>query len=199
MKMRSLARQFSKRPATRKARTAPRRLWVLDKLENRLMLANFTDASPALMLTLAANDAVGIIANTSTYTLNLTSGSWSGTNDANVSGSGTATLTVQKAAFNQVSLTDGGAGTSVTFNDSGLNSYASSFNVALTNAAAGPIVFNGATSFAGSDALSASTSGFVVANSGASVTTNSGGITLFANQQLTPTSGTFIGINVNNA
>jgi len=99
MKIRSLARQFSKRPATRKVRTAPRRLWVLDKLENRLMLASFTDATPALMLTLAANDAVGIIANTSTYTLNLTSGSWSGTNDANVSGSGTATLTVQKAAF----------------------------------------------------------------------------------------------------
>ncbi|MDB5332089.1 MAG: C-terminal target protein, partial [Phycisphaerales bacterium] len=199
MTMRFSARPFPKRPATRPVRTAPRRLWLMDRLENRLMLAQFTDATPGLMLTLAANDAVAIMANPSTYTLNLTSGSWNGMDNAKVSGTGTATLTVQKAAFDQVSLTDSGAGTSVTFNDSGSDSYASSFNVALTNAGAGSIAFNGATSFTGSNTLSASTSDFIVANPGASVTTNSGGITLSANQQITPTSGTFIGIDINNA
>ncbi|HEX4797023.1 MAG TPA: hypothetical protein VH370_24745, partial [Humisphaera sp.] len=199
MRMQSLVRPFSKRDATRAVRTAARRVCLIDQLEKRLMLASFTDASPALNLALAANDAVGIIANPSTYTFNLTSGTWGGINDANVTGNGTATLTVQKAAFNQVGLTDVGGGASVTFNDSGINSYASSFNVALTNAAAGSIAFNGATSFAGSSALSASTSDFIVANPLSSISTNSGGITLSANQQLTPTSGAFIGININNA
>ncbi len=172
---------------------------TLMTLEDRLAPATFMNARPTLTLTLAANDAVGIVANTSTYTLNLTSGTWSGTNDANVSGNGTATLTVQETAFNQVNLTDTGTGTSVTFNNSGSNSYASSFDLALSNAGAGAIAFNGATSFTGSNALSASTSDLIVTNSGSSITTVSGGITLSANQQTPSTGGNFIGINVNNA
>ena len=79
------------------------------------------------------------------------------------------------------------------------NSYANSFNVALTNPAAGSIAFNHATSFTGSNCASASTSDFIVANSGSSITTGSGGITLSANQQMSSTGGNFIGINVNNA
>ena len=43
-------------------------------LENRTLLATFSDAAPTLTLALAAADAVGIVANASTYTLNLTSG-----------------------------------------------------------------------------------------------------------------------------
>jgi hypothetical protein len=163
------------------------------------LLATFTDSSPTLTLTLAAHDAVDIVANASTYTLNLTSGTWSGTDDSNVAGNGTATLTVQETAFNQVNLTDTGAGTSVTFNDSGGNSYASSVNVDLSNSSAGSIAFNGATSFTGSNALVASTSDFIVANPGSSITTVSGGISLSANQQTSSTGGNFIGINVNNA
>src|SRR3954468_5311456 len=111
MTMRSSAKRYFKRAATHAVRTAPRKLWLMDRLEDRLMFAAFTDSTPALTLALAANDAVGITANASTYTLNLTAGTWSGTNDINVTGSGTSTLTVQKAAFNQVSLTDVGAGT----------------------------------------------------------------------------------------
>jgi hypothetical protein len=171
-------------------------------LEERTLLASFTDSAPTLTLALAKNDAVSIVANTSTYTLNLTSSgsTWSGTDDAKVSGNGTATLTVlNESAFTQVNLTDAGAGTSVTFNNSGTNSYASSFNVTLSDPVAGSIAFNGATSFTGSNALSASTSDFIVANSGSTITTDSGGITLSANQQKTPTSGNFIGININSA
>ncbi len=175
---------------------------LIEGLEDRLMFAAFTDANPALSLSLATNDAVHVTANASTYTLNLTSGTWNGTDGANVTGNGTTTLTVQKAAFNQVNLTDGSGaapGTSVTFDNSGANSYASGFSIALTNAAAGPIAFNGATIFTGASDLSASTSDFIVANPGSSITTASGSITLSANQQATPRSGNFIGINVNNA
>src|SRR5271163_364580 len=90
----------------------------LEHLEDRLVPATFTDSAPTLTLTLAANDAVGIVANATTYTLTLTSGTWTGTDDANVSGNGTAILTAQQATFTQVNLTDAGANTSVAFNDS---------------------------------------------------------------------------------
>jgi hypothetical protein len=175
----------------------------LERLEDRTLLAMFTDAAPALTLTLAKNEAVGIVAtNAGTYTLDLTSGTWSGTDVTNqASGNGTATLTVTEAAFNLVVITDTGTGTSVAFNDSMSNAYASSFDIALTmaNSAAASIAFNGATSFTGSNALDAATNGFIVANPGSSVTTVSGGITLSANQQMPSASGTFVGINVNDA
>src|SRR4051812_28007394 len=102
MTMRLLANQFFKRTTTHAVRRAPRRHLLLDRLENRLMFAAFTDSSPALTLALATNEAVDITANANTYTLNLSSGTWGGTNNANVSGSSSATLTVQKSAFNKV-------------------------------------------------------------------------------------------------
>ena len=154
-------------------------------LEGRTLLATFTDAHPDLTLTLAANEAVGIVANNSTYTLNLTSGTWSGTDDGNVSGNGTATLTVQETAFTQVNLTDTGAGTSVAFNDSGSNSYASSFDIALSNAGAGAITFNGASSFTGTAALTASTTGAVTIASAATLTQAAGTLSLTAGGNLT--------------
>ena len=40
----------------------------LERLEDRMLLATFTDAHPTLTLTLAANEAVGIVANAGTYT-----------------------------------------------------------------------------------------------------------------------------------
>ena len=45
-----------------------------ERLEDRTVLATFSAAAPTLTLKLAANDAVAIVANASTYTLNLTSG-----------------------------------------------------------------------------------------------------------------------------
>src|SRR5262249_15508500 len=60
----------------------------------------------------------------------------------------------------------------------------------------GPITFSGKSSFGASD-LSASTSRYIVVNTGASVSTTSGDVTLQANQQTTPTTGQFIGIGIN--
>src|ERR1700675_3349848 len=68
----------------------------LERLEDRLAPATFTDAAPTLNLSPAANDAVAIVANANTSTLALTSGTWTGMDDANVSGNGTATLTAQE-------------------------------------------------------------------------------------------------------
>ncbi len=172
------------------------------------MLATFSGTAPSLMLDLAANEAVSIVAATTTanntttsiYTLKLDSpGTWIGTNDGNVSGNGTDTLTVQESAFTQVDITDSGAGTSVTFNDSGSNTYDSNFNVTLDDLAAGSIAFKGATRFTGSNALSASTTASVQVGDGsattASVSTAAGTLTLegagitFANGVVSATSG----------
>ncbi len=164
---------------------------LLEWLEERVVLATFADAAPTLTLTLAKNDAVGIVANASTYTLDLTAGTWSGTNDNNVSANANGTiLTVQEAAFSQVNLTDTDTGTSVTFNDSGNNLYASSFDIDLSKTAAGAITFNKASSFTGTAALTASTTGAITISSGATVTQNAGTLSLTAGGSLTgPTPG----------
>src|SRR5487761_909103 len=176
-----------------------RRLLAIEGLEDRLVLATFADAAPDLTLTLAANDAVGIVANASTYTLTLTSGTWSGADDANVAGNGTATLTVQQAAFTQVNLGDGGANTSVAFNDSGANAYNANFTIALHDGPASPgLTLNGASSF-GAFNLAANVDTTIDVSSGADLSTTSGQITLDANQGATPTPGNFDGINVSGA
>ena len=200
MKMRSLAKQLITRAAYQAVRTSPRKLWLIDRLESRLMFAAFTGANSTLALALAGNEAAAITATSDAYTLNLTGGSWSGTNDGNVSGDGSATLTVKKNAFDLISIADGnGTGASVAFKDSTTNSYDDSFSVALTNAAAGPVAFDGTTRFTGPNALSAATTASIVANPNSSITTASGGITLSANQQATPRTGPFVGIDVNGA
>ncbi len=175
-----------------------------ERLEERTMLATFSGAASPLTLALAANEAVSIVADTSAstsiYTLKLDSpGTWSGTDNGNVSGNGSDTLTVQESAFTQVNLTDSGAGASVTFNDSGSNTYDSGFNVTLDDSAAGSIAFHGATRFSGSNALSASTTGSVHVGDGsataATVSTNTGTLTLtgagitFANGHVSATTG----------
>jgi hypothetical protein len=173
-------------------------------LEDRLAPATFTDNGTTLNLVLnTANVNAAIVSSGTSYTVTLTGDTWTGTNDANVTGNGTATLTVTAAGIaaftNQISVADAAAGgDSVTFNDSGANLYANNFNVKLSNAAAGSITFNGQSSF-GAHSLSASTTRNIAANSGAAIFTTSGDITLSANQQATPTSGNFVGIDVNGA
>jgi hypothetical protein len=167
--------------------------------------ATFTDNGSTLNLDLtAANTNAAIVSNGTSYTITLTGGVWSGTNDANVTGNGTATLTVTAAgiaAFTiQISLVDAAAaGDSVTFNDSGANAYANNFNINLSNAAASAIAFNGHSSFSGADSLSATTTRTIVANSGAVLSAASGNLTLSANEQATPTAGNFVGIDVSGA
>jgi hypothetical protein len=203
MTMRSWMRRLFARPVTPAIRKAPRRIRpAFEALEDRLVLATFADNAATLNLVLNhANTNVAIVSNGTSYTLTLTGDTWSGTNDANVTGNGTATLTVTAAGIaaftNHVSLVDSTAGgDGVTFNDSGANSYANNFNINLSNAAAGSISFNGTTSFSGANTLSASTTDFISFNGGATVQTNAGSLTLTATGTV---AGSYVGINVNNA
>jgi hypothetical protein len=105
---------------------------VVEQLEDRLALATVTDGTPILTIDLAANDAVTIVANATSYSLALTSGTWNGIDDANVTGNGAANLSVGAAAFNKLNIADSGEGAMVTFNvrvNSGpANSLASAFD-----------------------------------------------------------------------
>ncbi|HVX64613.1 MAG TPA: hypothetical protein VHC19_28590, partial [Pirellulales bacterium] len=167
------------------------------------MLATFADNAPTLAITLEANDALQIASNGNTYALTLASGTWTGTNDANanVGGSTLTVTTLGQTAFSTgIHITDaGGTGASVSFIDSGFSAYVNNFTLDLHNSPAAPgLEFSGASSF-GANTLDATVSTSIVLNSGADVSTSSGDITLKANQQATPTSGNFVGINVNNA
>jgi len=178
---------------TRRSHSRP---LFLERLEDRVVLSSFSDAGNVLTANLAANKTVSINALASTETLTLAGDTWSGTNDTNVTGMGTATLTVTSAGEANLSLiqvTDSlgaNANDAVAFEDSGTNTYANSIQIALTNAAAGPITFDGSTSFTGSSSLSAATSLNIVLDetydTPTTVRTVSGAITLQANQQASP-------------
>ncbi len=131
------------------------------------------------------------------YSLALTGGTFAGTDSANVTGNGTASLNVLAASFTDVKIDDTGTGASANFNNSGANTYTSSFIVTLDSATAGAINFVGSSIFTGSATLSASTSKNVVVNSTAVVSTVNGDLSLQANQQAAPTTGNFIGVNLN--
>ncbi|MCP4783076.1 MAG: hypothetical protein GY878_05950, partial [Fuerstiella sp.] len=94
---------------------------AMELLEDRLMLAAFSEAGQQLDLDLdAANSHVRVQSSASNeYVFTLLSGdTWQGTDTANVTGQGTAVLTVTPAGrsqFNIVSVTDSALGTSVTF------------------------------------------------------------------------------------
>ena len=154
---------------------------LMERLEERYLLATFSQTGSTLSAALAPNQTVTLSALASTERLTLSSGVWSG-NVTGVTGNGTGTISVTPAgaSFNTIQITDSGtnAGDAVTFADSGTNTYPDSVQVSLTSAGAGPIVFNGATSFTGASALSAVTAQNVIVNSGASVTTVNGNLLL---------------------
>ncbi|HVX63386.1 MAG TPA: hypothetical protein VHC19_22385, partial [Pirellulales bacterium] len=159
-----------------------RRRLSIEGLEDRRVLATFVDGAPTLSLALAANESVGIVAGASTYTLTLTGGTWSGADDGNVSGDTTSTLTVQKAAFTQITLDNqtGAGGTAVAFNDSGANAYAANFTIDLHDSpAATALAFNGVSSF-GAFSMNANVDTSIVVNAGANLATTNGAISLTA-------------------
>jgi hypothetical protein len=161
--------------------------------------ATFAVSGTTLAINLtAANESVAITSAGSSYAFALTGSTWSGTDGGGATGNGTATLTATAASFTAVTVADGSTGNAVTFNTSGANTYTSSFTVTLDDATAGTITFNGNTAFAGSSALSASTSRNINVASGAVVSMVDGNLTMSANQQVTPTAGTFVGVLVNN-
>jgi sugar lactone lactonase YvrE len=168
----------------RRPLAAYHRSLTLERLENRCLLATFTDAAPALNLVLAANQNVGVSSSGTAYTLTLNSGTWSGTNDPNISGNGTSTLSVTSAGLSAftsgVNITDTGStgGDGVTFNDSGTSGYLNSFVITLSHSSATGLAFNGATTFENSAALTAAVNGAVGINSTAVLTSQAGSIAL---------------------
>ena len=102
---------------------------AVETLEQRLVPATFADNGTTLNLILnKASTNVALVSNGSSYAFTLTGDTWSGSNDANVTGNGTATLTVTSAGIaaftSKIGITDAAARTSVTFNDSGAKTYA---------------------------------------------------------------------------
>ena len=163
VKPRILARTTPLRNSRNRRRQSALRQLRTEPLEVRALLAAFVEASTTLDLSLnQTNENVAIVSNGSSYTLS-TSNIWTGTDSANVTGNGTNTLTVTTAglaAFDTVTINDAVStlGTAVTFNDSVANTYKDTFVISLDDAAAGTIAFSGATDFANTASLSASTS-----------------------------------------
>ena len=86
----------------------------LTALEDRVTPASFVDNGTTLNLVLnTANTNAAIVSAGTSYSVTLTGDTWVGTNDANVTGNGTATLTVTTAGIaaftNQISLADAAA------------------------------------------------------------------------------------------
>jgi hypothetical protein len=180
---------------------------MLEALEDRLAPATVSDGgTAALKIVLGANENLAIVSDGTSYTFtsnkNFTAASAS--NPANgttaFSGFDTMNLTLTSAGLAQyatgVNISDAGANATVTFNDSGTNSYANNFTISLTNVAAGAITFNGKTDF-GAFNLQATTTHNLIVNSGAVLESSTGNLTLTANEQTTPTSGTFAGVTIN--
>ena len=150
-------------------------------------VATFTDASPSLNLAINTDDQVSVISTGTSYQFTLASGVWSGANDADVTGNGSSTLTVTSAGISAftsaINITDTGStgGDALTFNNSLASGYFNNFAVTLTNAtASSALVFNGATNFENSASLTAAVNGSVVINAGATLTSNTGSISLDA-------------------
>ncbi|MBI2481729.1 MAG: hypothetical protein HYV60_24710, partial [Planctomycetia bacterium] len=84
---------------------------------------------------------------------------WKGTDTADFKGAGTNTLTVSPAGIAMltagVKVTDSAAATSVTFADSKSANYKTSVDVKLDHSAAGPVIFEGTSTFLGNASLTA--------------------------------------------
>jgi Dockerin type I domain len=169
----------------------------IEMLEDRSMFAGFSLVGATLQINLASNEAIAISANSGSYAFALSTGTWTGSDVAGATGNGLATLTASAANATTVKIDDSGSGNTVTFANSGTNTFVSNFAVNLDDAAAGPIVFNGSSLFTGNASLTISTSKNVLVNSAASVSTVNGNLSLSANQQTLATPGTFVGLDIN--
>ncbi|HPM79398.1 MAG TPA: autotransporter-associated beta strand repeat-containing protein, partial [Candidatus Anammoximicrobium sp.] len=168
----------------RRARSRRQRSLLLERLEDRRLLAAFSESDSTLNIDLtAASERVGIVSNGTSYSLTLDAPNvWSGIDTANVTGNGWNTLTVTAAGlavFDTIMITDSSSGCAVDFNNSGTNAYSDDFTMVLDASPAGQITFHGASAFGASN-LSASTTANIVVSTGAGVTAGSGSVTLTA-------------------
>lgn len=160
--------------------------------------ATFNVSGTTLQLNLTvANESVAITAGAANYNFVLTGGTWSGTDSADVTGNGTASLSAVKASFAAVTVDDSSTGNGANFNDSGANTYTANFTITLDSATPGTSTFSGTTAFTGSNALSLQ-SGVILGNSGSIVSTVNGNLTLLGNMQTPGQTGNLFGIFLNN-
>ncbi|WP_442509307.1 Calx-beta domain-containing protein [Novipirellula sp. SH528] len=189
----------------RRNRMGISRLLEMEPLEDRRMLASFSEAGNVLSIDLSANEQVTIRNSGADYSLALNSTTWSGSDSANASGNTLSSLTVTAAglaAFDTINIVDSGDGVSVVFDDNSAATFADSFNITLDNApASNSILFVGTNAFIGSAAINASTTRDIrLVDDGSfagEISTVDGGITLSANAAGT-TAGNFIGLDANN-
>lgn len=148
-----------------------------ESLEDRALLSAFSEAAATLNIDInGVNEALTITTDGVTYTIS-TTGTFSGTDSANVTGNGGNTLTVTPAglaAFNLINVTDSASGASVAFGNSS-GAYSDDFTVNLLNPGSGQITFSGASTFAGAASLYAVTNGSV---SGSGTLSVGGALTL---------------------
>ena len=205
--LRSMLSRFSDRRSrslserAKKANRARYRRWLIlgEPLEDRALLAGFTVSGSTLALNLtAANESVAITSAGSTYAFVLTGGTWSGTDGGGATGNGLATLTATAASFTDVTVDDSSTGNGVNFNDSGANTYTSSFTITMDSASPGGSTLVGKTAFTSSAALFVQAVGIAV-NPGAAISTVNGNLTLLGNMQTPNSTGNGNGVNINAA
>lgn len=173
-------------------RTLPR----LEQLEDRLTPATLLDAGGSLAIFLGSNEHLSIVANASSYTFTSNEGFTDGGvgNPGDFSPFGSSSLTLLASGISRYSSiaimdeSEGSGNNSVTFDDSGVNSYANDFSIDLSNAG-GPITFNGQSQF-GAANLQAATTGDIVFSGSSSVASSSGNVALVTGVGGTIVSGT---------
>jgi hypothetical protein len=174
----------------------------LEGLEDRLAPATVSDAGGTTLLITLDNtgEKLTVVSQGSSYRFTSTASFADGgvSNPADFSGFGGTTLDLLSsglARYDTVAVADSAAGTAVTFGDSGSNAYTDDFTVTLDDGSAG-VTFSGSSTFDTTFGLSVSTDRGIALGSGAALKAADGDVTLLANQQATPTAGTFIGIDV---
>jgi len=198
---------------------------LLDLLEERQLLATFVYSSNVLTIeTDTDNEAFTIKADSSSgnYTLT-TSGTFSGSNATGLTGAGSNTLTIRSdiGPLTNILLQNNAAnsGTSLSFLNSGGNSFSNSLTVNFTNSTTGTINVANAVSFINGSCLSLTTSSNAItvtnsisANSTGSITLNArnvsvtgdittetGNIAIYGNGGGVYQPGLFHGVEINNA
>lgn len=156
-KLFSKSSPVTRREKRKERERRPRAELALERLEERLAPATFAEAGGVITISLTANnEALQIFSNGANNYHMVTSDATNGFVTAGLvapssfstpSGSTAGDLTVNPTDT-QISVVDGAfTGGSVTFNDSGANTYAQNFSINLSNANAGNIDFFGTSTF----------------------------------------------------
>jgi hypothetical protein len=196
----------SRQHLKRQAAARHRRIFV-ERLEDRSLLAQLINTGTAadVVFTLPASASTVIFANN---TLTSTNGTFDATSFSNPTGSLTInrgnaadTITINALPNFHASLTIGSdAAPLSTITFAGAMTLAADKSLAAT--ATGTISLPNTTSdiaTSGAGTISLTTARDIQLSSGSSITTVNGSLTLSANQQLSATSGNFVGIDVNAA